>query len=1009
MPKCIPKICQPPNIPEYLEIKGNCSFKKIGEHCEVICKHGGKVIGISNGKNKLKCLENLKWSSPPDCTCANPNVFDPIQLKTKCDSIPKMGKCFLRCIRGYDIAGIDYATCQNNGKWGAFPTCRKISCPEPALSNSVLKVNGECRGKLYQDACFVTCREGGQLIGEAKIKCEYTGVWSSLPQCTCPIPNSSSGLVMKNCNAKRPDEQCFVQCKNHLKLIGDAFFLEGGQLIGEAKIKCEYTGVWSSLPQCTCPVPNSSSGLVMKNCNAKRPDEHCFVQCKNHLNLIGDAFFLCQKNTKWSIMAKCIPKICPPPNMPEYLEIKGNCSFKKIGENCEVSCKHGGNVFGTSNGEIRFSCLESLKWSSPPDCACAKPNVSEPVKVLTECDFITRMEKCFLQCNSGYSFTGPYYAVCQNNGKWGAFPTCQKISCPEPALSGSILKVNGECRGKLYQDACFVTCREGGKLIGDAKINCEFTGLWSSLPNCTCPIVNAPNGILLRNCYGKRPDENCNMQCTNHMKVFGDDLLLCQKNTKWSIMVKCIPKICLPPNIPDYLEVKENCSFKKIGESCKVSCKHGGNIIGTKERCFIECKIGYTYHGPAYLVCQYNSVWNPLPSCLKISCPSPILLSSAIRILGECNGKSVEDECQISCAQGGQLLGQPFIKCLDTLQWSPFPICSCPFPDFPAHLKSTNNCFSINPGEKCDLECEKNLELVGTKSISCGNDSMWSEMPNCVNAKMYCPEPVVEYVFLKLEEKCSKKSVGEACKLGCKENSQIKGNDSIECLKNLEWSTLPECACPLPNVPDEFENLNNCSFKTVNEKCKIKCKSRNYTEILTCSENRKWTPLPYCPSDTCDVPLLPVYLSGKCGPKKVGERCMLDCRSRGNIVGYNYIQCLEGKIWSILPDCTCPVPSLDTNYDPNHNCHMKKAFDVCSIKCALTRSKFINITCQDNRMWSVPGKCSRPRLRSRGPIIRKATINIPAFALEAIKPEAKQSFLKNYEHFKQSRKRPPRP
>ncbi|GFU82838.1 p-selectin [Trichonephila clavipes] len=299
MPKCIPKICPPPYIPEYLEIKGNCTFKKIGEHCEVSCKHGGKVIGTSNGRNTIRCLENLKWSSPLDCTCANPNVFDPVQLITKCDSIPKMGKCFLRCKKGYNIAGINYTTCQTNRKWGAFPTCRKISCPEPDLSSSILKVNGECSGKFYQDACFVTCREGGQLIGEAKIKCEDTGginyttcqtnrKWGAFPTCrkiSCPEPDLSSSILKVNgeCSGKFYQDACFVTCR------------EGGQLIGEAKIKCEDTGVWSSLPLCTCPVPNSSGDLILKNCKAKRPDEHCFVECKTHLKLIGDAFFMCQK------------------------------------------------------------------------------------------------------------------------------------------------------------------------------------------------------------------------------------------------------------------------------------------------------------------------------------------------------------------------------------------------------------------------------------------------------------------------------------------------------------------------------------------------------------------------------------------------------------------------------------------------------------------------------------------------------------------------------------------
>ncbi|GFW32402.1 sushi, von Willebrand factor type A, EGF and pentraxin domain-containing protein 1 [Trichonephila clavipes] len=366
-PKCVKAVC--PNLvlhDDFLELKEACSTKTIGDVCQVTCKNGGKLIG---GK-AMECLKEFHWSKPPDCTCANPIVFEPIQLITTCDSIPKKGKCFLRCKTGYDIAGFNYTTCQNNGKWGSFPTCRKVSCPEPDLSSSFLKANGKCSGKFYQDECFVTCREGGQLIGDAKIKCEYTGVWSSLPHCTCPAPNPSDDLVLNNCNSKRPDE-------------------------------------------------------------------HCFVECKKHLKLFGDAFLLCQKNTKWGILPKCMPKICPPPNIPEYLEVKDNCSSKKIAEYCEVSCKHGGKVIGTSSGRNTLRCLESLNWSSLPDCTCANPIVFEPIQLITICDSIPKNGKCFLRCKTGYDIAGFNYTTCQNNGKWGSFPTCRKVSCPEPDLSSS--------------------------------------------------------------------------------------------------------------------------------------------------------------------------------------------------------------------------------------------------------------------------------------------------------------------------------------------------------------------------------------------------------------------------------------------------------------------------------------------------------------------------------------------------------------------------------------------
>ncbi|GFW32401.1 sushi, von Willebrand factor type A, EGF and pentraxin domain-containing protein 1 [Trichonephila clavipes] len=1302
LPKCMPKICPPPNIPEYLEVKDNCSSKKIAEYCEVSCKHGGKVIGTSSGRNTLRCLESLNWSSLPDCTCANPIVFEPIQLITICDSIPKKGKCFLRCKTGYDIAGFNYTTCQNNGKWGSFPTCRKVSCPEPDLSSSFLKANGKCSGKFYQDECFVTCREGGQLIGDAKIKCEYTGVWSSLPHCTCRAPNPPDDLVLNNCNSKRPDEHCFVECKKHLKLFGDAFFCvkkyemghpaqickhggkvigtssgrntlrcleslnwsslpdctcanpivfepiqliticdsipkkgkcflrcktgydiagfnyttcqnngkwgsfptcrkvscpepdlsssflkangkcsgkfyqdecfvtcrEGGQLIGDAKIKCEYTGVWSSLPHCTCPAPNPSDDLVLNNCNSKRPDEHCFVECKKHLKLFGDAFLLCQKNTKWGILPKSeycevsckhggkvigtssgrntlrcleslnwsslpdctcanpivfepiqliticdsIPKkgkcflrcktgydiagfnyttcqnngkwgsfptcrkvSCPDPDLSSsFLKANGKCSGKfyqdecfvtcreggqligdaKIkceytgvwsslphctcrapnppddlvlnncnskrpdehcfveckkhlklfgdafllcqkntkwgilpkSEYCEVSCKHGGKVIGTSSGRNTLRCLESLNWSSLPDCTCANPIVFEPIQLITICDSIPKKGKCFLRCKTGYDIAGFNYTTCQNNGKWGSFPTCRKVSCPEPDLSSSFLKANGKCSGKFYQDECFVTCREGGQLIGDAKIKCEYTGVWSSLPHCTCPAPNPSDDLVLNNCNSKRPDEHCFVECKMHLKLFGDAFLLCQKNTKWGILPKCMPKICPPPNIPEYLEVKDNCSSKKIAEYCEVSCKHGGKVIGTSSgRNTLRCLESLNWSSLPDCTCANPIVFEPIQliticdsipkkesafSVVKLATISQGLTTLHVRIME--NG----DRFLPAEKEGGQLIGDAKIKCEYTGVWSSLPHCTCRAPNPPDDLV-LNNCNSKRPDEHCFVECKKQLKLFGDAFLLCQKNTKWGILPKCI--PKICPPPNVPD-YLEVKGNCSSKKIAEHCEISCKHGGKVigtlNGEKRLICLENLKWSSPPDCTCPLPNVPDQFQNIGNCSFKLVNENCEIKCKSRNYTDILTCSENRDWTTLPYCGLDTCDVPLLPVYLSGKCVSKNVGARCMLDCRSGGNIIGNDYIQCLEGRIWSILPDCTCPVPNLDKGYICISNCRMIKAFDVCSIKCVFQRSKVFNITCQINRKWSSPEICPSSSLSAKESGIRQSNIYI---------------------------------
>ncbi|GFU82843.1 sushi, von Willebrand factor type A, EGF and pentraxin domain-containing protein 1 [Trichonephila clavipes] len=863
-----------------------------------------------------------------------------------------MGKCFLRCKKGYNIAGINYTTCQTNRKWGAFPTCRKISCPEPDLSSSILKVNGECSGKFYQDACFVTCREGGQLIGEAKIKCEDTGVWSSLPLCTCPVPNSS----------------------------GD---------------------------------------LILKNCKAKRPDEHCFVECKTHLKLIGDAFFMCQKNTKWSIIPKCIPKICPLPSIPEYLEFKGNCTFKKIGENCEVSCKHGGKIIGSLNAKNTFICLESLKWNSPPVCTCSVPEVYGSEDLKESCSFIKPKEKCFIVCKIGYKLVGPAYTICQHNAVWNPLATCVKISCPSPIRPSTAIRILGECKIKYFEDVCQISCAQGGELFGQPFIKCLRTRQWGPFPICSCPSPNFSAHLKSTdNCFSIKPGEKCDVECENNLKLVGTKSISCDKDSMWSEMPNCVyTKMYCPKPVVEYLflNLEENCSEKSVGEACKLGCKGNSQIKGNdsieclknlqwstlpqcvcplphvshefenlnncsfkmvNEKCEIKCK---STHSTEILTCRENREWTPLPYCPSSdTCDVPLL---PVYLSGKCGPKKVGERCMLDCRSGGNIVGlYNYIQCLEGRIWSIFPDCTCPLPNVTDEFEILEDCSQIPVTLPCKIKCKS---THSTETLTCTEKRNWSPLPYCPSSNI-CDVPLLPVY---LSGKCGPKKVGERCMLDCRSGGNIVGlYNYIQCLEGRIWSIFPDCTCPLPNVTDEFEILEDCSQIPVTLPCKIKCKSTHSTETLTCTEKRNWSPLPYCPSSNiCDVPLLPVYLSGKCGPKKVGEHCMLDCRSRGNIVGmYNYIQCLEGRIWSILPDCTCPVPSLDKVYDPNHNCHMKKAFDVCSIKCALTRSKFINITCQENRMWSVPGKCRRPKLRSRGPFIRQGTINVPAFAVESL-------------------------
>ncbi|GFR08108.1 sushi, von Willebrand factor type A, EGF and pentraxin domain-containing protein 1 [Trichonephila clavata] len=1160
-PKCVKTIC--PNLVlqgDLLVLKEVCSAKTIGDKCQVGCKNGGNLI---TGK-EMECLKDFQWSKPPDCTCASPNVSESIQLITQCDSIPKREKCFVLCKSGYDIGGINYATCQNNGKWGAFPSCLKKSCPEPALSSSMLKVNAECSKKFFQDACIVTCREGGQLIGEAEIKCEYTGQWSSFPHCACPIPIPSNDLILKNCSTKIPGENCFAECKENFKLIGDASLLcqkntkwsimpkcipkicpspfvpeyleikrncsskkigefcevsckHGGKVSGTNTMQCLPTTAWSSLPDCTCPVPKITQSLVTlkENCNFKKRYEHCavacpqgyavqtdgafaclpnatwsslplcvkthcslptldreilkeeenctfkkigdtcrvqcvqggrllvpknltclrggnwssfprctcpiltisndlsvlqdcndanpgfqcFVECKETLKLNGKNYILCMNNSKWSVQPKCVKTICPNLVLQgDLLVLKEVCSAKTIGDKCQVGCKNGGNLITGKEME----CLKDFQWSKPPDCTCASPNVSESIQLITQCDSIPKREKCFVLCKSGYDIGGINYATCQNNGKWGAFPSCLKKSCPEPALSSSMLKVNAECSKKFFQDACIVTCREGGQLIGEAEIKCEYTGQWSSFPHCACPIPIPSNDLILKNCSTKIPGENCFAECKENFKLIGDASLLCQKNTKWSIMPKCIPKICPSPFVPEYLEIKRNCSSKKIGEFCEVSCKHGGKVSGTNtmqclpttawsslpdctcpvpkitqslvtlkencnfkkryEHCAVACPQGYAVQTDGAFACLPNATWSSLPLCVKTHCSLPTLDREILKEEENCTFKKIGDTCRVQCVQGGRLLVPKNLTCLRGGNWSSFPRCTCPILTISNDLSVLQDCNDANPGFQCFVECKETLKLNGKNYILCMNNSKWSVQPKCV--KTICPNLVLQGDLLVLKEVCSAKTIGDKCQVGCKNGGNLITGKEMECLKDFQWSKPPDCTCASPNVSESIQLITQCDSIPKREKCFVLCKSGydiagiNYA---TCQNNGKWGAFPSCLKKSCPEPALSssmLKVNAECSKKFFQDACIVTCREGGQLIGEAEIKCEYTGQWSSFPHCACtiPIPSNDLILK---NCSTKIPGENCFAECK-ENFKLIGdafLLCQKNTKWSIMPKC----------------------------------------------------
>ncbi|GFT69770.1 sushi, von Willebrand factor type A, EGF and pentraxin domain-containing protein 1 [Nephila pilipes] len=96
----------------------------------------------------------------------------------------------------------------------------------------------------------------------------------------------------------------------------------------------------------------------------------------------------------------------------------------------------------------------------------------------------------------------------------------------------------------LDEDRCEVECNEGGSLYTHNYMICKNTSIeleWVAVPNCTCPDPVLPKNLnTTEDCSKKKLRETCNLTCSDKKSsLFGNIFIRYQNNTKWSPPPKC--------------------------------------------------------------------------------------------------------------------------------------------------------------------------------------------------------------------------------------------------------------------------------------------------------------------------------------------------------------------------------------------------------------------------------------------------------------------------------------
>lgn len=153
---------------------------------------------------------------------------------------------------------------------------------------------------------------------------------------------------------------------------------------------------------------------------------------------------------------------------------------------------------------------------------------------------------CGVRCRPGFDLVGSSIHLCQPNGLWsGTESFCRVRTCPhlrQPKhghISCSTVEMS-------YNTVCLVTCNEGYRLEGHAKLTCQGNAQWDGTePRCVerhCGTFQKPKGVIISppSC-GKQPAKPgmiCQLSCRQGYILSGIREVRCTTSGKWSARVQ---------------------------------------------------------------------------------------------------------------------------------------------------------------------------------------------------------------------------------------------------------------------------------------------------------------------------------------------------------------------------------------------------------------------------------------------------------------------------------------
>ena len=665
---------------------------------------------------------------------------------------------------------------------------------------------------------------------------------------------------------------------------------EGYELSGNSTAVCLANKSWSSIPTCkqvVCENISLSNGQL-SNQDFSYSSIVSFT-CDNGYVLNGSERLLCEGSGNWNgSVPVCAPVNCSDPGKPNNGEKIGE-SFS-FGSEVKFICNEG---YELSENRSIF-CLANASWNdSIPDCSiisCNDPGKPENGVALVQ--NFTYNSIVTYSCDIGYNLNGSVSIICNSNKQWNSsIPNCIPVECDIPFKD----KITVEMGGLFtYPSIVRYDCLSGYEQNGSNVLMCQDNGQWNATsPNCNpinCGDPGLPNNGTITSEISYTFGSVVVYKCNEGFEMSGWPAIECEEEKKWNYSIpQCRLTNCSVLTAPENgimvgesygygsdvnfqcnlgYELNGNdslfCTSEGIWDgmvpSCNlVNCESpaepvNGGIIGENYTygsvLKFECNDGYILSGSKTLKCTENGTWNATAAvCEVVNCSDPGIPDN-----GQRHGESFEYEANItfSCDNGYNLIGSKSISCQSNGIWSLSPpICSpvsCGNPGTPEKGQQNQNA-SYTFGSQIEFSCFSGYELNGSSSITCKDDGNWTgSLPNCTIISCEPPKQLINGIVLG-----STYTYESNITFECNTGYSLQGSSSAICLSNKLWSNEgPSCLrhCSVPQATPMLFQSPSKSMYVEGDKVTFWCK-KGYelkgSNELTCNSNGHWSgPVPTC-------------------------------------------------------------------------------------------------------------------------------------------------------------------